>query len=292
MGERCIYVNGEFYSEEDAKVSVFDHGFLYGDGIFEGIRFYNYKIFRFEEHMERLYKSAKAIALEVPLEISEFSEKIKEAVRCSKLSDGYIRVIVSRGAGDLGLDARKCKEPGVVIIPSSLKMYPQEMYDEGISIVTAATRRNGNEMTSPRVKSLNYLNNVMAKLEAAQADSLEALMLSQEGYVVECTGDNIFHVSQGTLYTPATFHGVLDGITRAVIIEIAKRLGIPVVEGTVTRYDLYTADECFLTGTGAEAIPVVKIDNRVLGSGKPGEMTLKLINEFRKTVEGEGDDVR
>lgn len=290
--KECIYIDGNFYPRDSASISVFDHGFLYGDGIFEGIRFYNYRIFKLEDHLERLYKSAKAIWLKIPVRIEEFSKIVIESVSRSELSDGYIRVIVSRGAGDLGLDPRKCPKPSIVVIPSRLKMYPQELYENGISLITVPTRRNINEGLNPKIKSLNYLNNIMAKIEAVQVGFEEAIMLTNEGYVAECTGDNIFYVSGGKLRTPPTFHGALDGITREVVIELAKKKGVEIAKSTTTRYDLYTADECFLTGTGAEIIPVVNIDGREIGNGKPGEITLSLITDFRTLVSSTGVSVK
>jgi branched-chain amino acid aminotransferase len=288
METQCIFVDGEFYTKDDAKVSVFDHGYLYGDGVFEGIRFYNQRIFRLKEHMDRLYKSAKAIWLTVPLDYETFTNTVIESVKRSGLEDGYLRVIVSRGKGDLGLDPRKCPKATVAIIPSKLKMYPQELYDNGISLITVPTRRNVNEAINPKIKSLNYLNNILAKIEAAQAGYEEAIMLTDLGFVSECTGDNIFFVTKGKLFTPATFHGALSGITRQVVTELAEKRGLEVIKTTISRYDLYTSDECFLTGTGAEVIPVVKIDSREIGDGKPGLITLSLIKDFRELVRSEG----
>lgn len=286
-----IYVGEGFYSKENAKVSVLDKGYLFGDGVFEGIRFYNSKIFRFDEHMKRLYDSAKVIMLNIPLGYDEFKELIKESVRRSGFVDGYLRVIVSRGEGDLGFDIRKCLNPCIVIIPAQLKLYPQESYDNGISLITVPTRRNLNESLSPRIKSLNYLNNIMAKIEATNHGFEEAIMLTNDGFVAECTADNIFHIKNGIIYTPATYHGALEGITRSLILEIAEKNKIKLVETTIVRYDLYTADEVFITGTAAEILPVINIDSRVIGSGKPGSMVSKLIEDFRKITRNEGEPV-
>ncbi|MBI4977867.1 MAG: branched-chain-amino-acid transaminase [Spirochaetes bacterium] len=283
-----IYIDGKYFEPANATVSVFDHGFLYGDGVFEGIRFYNKRIFKLNEHIQRLFNSAKVIMLEVPLTADALSAAVVTTVKNSGLADGYIRLIVSRGTGDLGLDPRKCKKASIVIIPSELKMYPKELYDNGISLITVPTRRNINESLNPRIKSLNYLNNILAKIEAVQLGYEEAILLNHDGYVAECTGDNIFYVTGGVLYTPASHYGALKGITRDVIIDLAKEQHITVVEAATTRYDLYTADECFLTGTGAEVIPVAKIDARVIGTGGPGGMTRKLIDAFKKLVAREG----
>lgn len=283
-----IYIDGAFYSKETAAVSVFDHGFLYGDGVFEGIRFYKKRIFRLTEHIERLYKSAHAIFLTIPATPEELTKIVVESAKRSKLEDGYIRLVISRGKGDLGLDPRKCPKPSIIVIPSLLKMYPPEMYENGISLITVPTRRNINEAVNPRIKSLNYMNNIIAKVEAAQLGFEEAIMLTNDGYVAECTGDNLFYVSGGTLYTPPSYHGALKGITRDVVIALAEKKGIAVKEITTTRYDLYTADECFLTGTGAEVVPVVQIDARRIGSGKPGTMTVSLIRDFRALVGTDG----
>ncbi len=284
----CIYIDGKFFSQETAVVSVFDHGFLYGDGVFEGIRFYNSRIFKLDEHIERLCKSAQAIFLAIPVDKAELRAIVIESAKRSALENGYIRLVISRGRGDLGLDPRKCPHPSIIVIPSLLKMYPPEMYENGISLITVPTRRNINEAINPRIKSLNYMNNIIAKVEASQLGFEEAIMLSHDGYVAECTGDNIFYVTDGVLSTPSSFHGALKGITRMVVIALAKKLGITVHETTATRYDLYTADECFLTGTGAEVVPVVRIDARQIGGGKPGVMTASLITDFRALVATDG----
>lgn len=286
-----IYLNGEFVPEEEAKISVFDHGFLYGDGVFEGIRAYNGKVFRLKEHIDRLYDSAKAINLEIPMSKEEMIEVVCETCRRNDLQDAYIRLVVSRGKGDLGLDPKNCGEPTIVNIASNISLYPDEMYEKGMAVVTVPTRRNIPEGVNPRIKSLNYLNNIMAKIEAAIAGVPEAVMLNQEGFVAECTGDNIFIVKNGVLITPAPHLGLLDGVTRNAVIELAQKRGISVLETTFPRYDLFTADECFLSGTAAELIPVTKVDNRVIGDGKPGPVFKQLLQDFRELVQEDGIDI-
>lgn len=277
-----IYLDGEFYDKENAKISVFDHGLLYGDGVFEGIRFYGGKVFRLEEHMDRLYDSARAICLAVPLDKVALTEAVLETIRQNELQDGYVRLVVTRGSGDLGLNPLLCPKATVIIIASKITLYPEEMYRNGLVVATCATRRIPHGALSPMVKSLNYLNNVMAKIEAQQAGAGEGLMLNEQGYVAECTGDNIFIVKNGRLFTPPISSGALAGVTRAVVFEIAAELGIPISEPEMTRYDIYTADECFLTGTAAEVIPAVKLDNRPIGDGKPGPITTRLIARFHE----------
>jgi len=277
-----IYIDGKYYDREDAKISVFDHGLLYGDGVFEGIRIYNTKVFKLEEHIERLYRSARAILLEIPMTKEEMGNAALDAVKINEKENGYIRLIVTRGEGQLGIDPVSCKKATVIIIVSDIQLYPEEYYKNGIEIVTASSRRIPSDGLDPRIKSLNYLNNIMAKLEARQAGCLEAIMLNKEGFVAECTGDNIFVVKGVELFTPAPYHGALDGITMGTVMEIAETLGITTHETTLTRYDLYNADECFMTGTGAEIIPVIKIDGRTIGEGKPGSITEKLVNGFKK----------
>jgi len=279
-----IYLDNKFVDEEDAKVSVFDHGYLYGDGVFEGIRAYHNSVFRLKEHVDRLYDSAKAINLEIPLTKEEMSEVILETCRRNNLQDAYIRVVVSRGKGVLGLDPKSCKIPTVVCIASSISLYPEEMYKNGLAVITVPTRRNGPEGVNPRIKSLNYINNIMAKMEANIAGVREAILLNQEGYVAECTGDNIFIIKDGVIKTPAKHLGILEGVTRNEVIKIAKKLNIPVEETTFTRYDVFVADEAFLTGTAAELIPVVKVDDRTIGTGNPGPIFNKLLLEFREVV--------
>ncbi len=277
-----IYLNGKIVDEKQAKVSVFDHGLLYGDGVFEGIRVYNGRIFREDEHVRRLYESARAIALEIPLTPDEFRKAMHDTLRANKLRDAYIRAVVTRGVGDLGLDPRKCPKPTVFIIAASIELYPEEFYRRGLEIITAATRQKPPDVISPRIKSLNYLNNILAKIEGIQAGCIEAIMLNHKGEVAECTGDNIFIVVRGVLKTPPPDAGILEGITRGVVIELASNLGIEVREVPLTRFDLMTADEVFLTGTAAEVIPVVRIDGRPVGNGKPGKRTLELLAAFRK----------
>ncbi|MCW2277638.1 branched-chain-amino-acid transaminase [Heliophilum fasciatum] len=286
-----IYLDGEFVGEENAKISVFDHGFLYGDGIFEGIRAYNGRVFRLDEHLERLYDSAKAIHMTIPISISEMEEVVLETLRRNNLRDAYIRLIVSRGKGDLGLDPRNCPRPLVLCIASGIKLYPPEFYENGMEVVTVPTRRNIPEGLNPRIKSLNYLNNILAKIEAIRAGVLEAVMLNQEGYVAECTGDNIFIIKKGKLITPPPHVGLLEGVTRNSVMELAAKNGIEVKETVFTRYDLYTADEMFLTGTAAEIIPVVRVDDRAIGEGKPGPVTQQLISKFHEFVRSEGTDI-
>ncbi|ADI02906.1 MAG TPA: branched-chain-amino-acid transaminase [Syntrophothermus lipocalidus] len=286
-----IYLNGSFVPEEEAKVSVFDHGFLYGDGVFEGIRAYHGKVFRLREHIDRLYDSAKAINLEIPLTKDEMIEVVCETCRRNNLTDAYIRLVVSRGAGDLGLDPRKCPRPTVVNIASSITLYPEELYQTGLTVITVPTRRNIPEGVNPRIKSLNYLNNIMAKIEANIAGVPEAVLLNQEGFVAECTGDNIFIVKNGVLKTPPPYAGILEGVTRNAVIELAQKRGIPVAEVMLPRYDLFTADECFLTGTAAELIPVTKVDDRVIGNGKPGPIFLQLLEDFHELVKVDGIDI-
>lgn len=279
-----IYLDGKFVPEEDAKISVFDHGFLYGDGVFEGIRAYHNSVFRLKDHVERLYDSAKAINLEIPMSREEMGEVILETCRQNELKDAYIRAVVSRGKGDLGLDPKRCTVPTIVCIASSISLYPDEMYENGLEVITVPTRRNGPEGVNPRIKSLNYLNNIMAKIEAGIAGVSEAILLNQEGYVAECTGDNIFMVKNGVLKTPAKHIGLLEGVTRNEVIKLAQKAGISFEETTFTRYDLFTADEVFLTGTAAELIPVTKIDSRVIGNGKPGQVFNQLLKDFRELV--------
>jgi branched-chain amino acid aminotransferase len=279
-----IYIDGKYYEKENAKISVFDHGLLYGDGIFEGIRIYNGKIFKLKEHIDRLFRSAKSILLQIPMNQNELEKAIIETVKLNDKKDGYIRLVVTRGEGNLGIDPDKCEKASIIIIVSDLKMYPEEFYKNGIEIITSSTLRISPSAFDPRIKSLNYLNNILAKIEAKKAGVLECVMFNNDGYVVECTGDNIFIISNGKLLTPSSFIGALDGITKGTIIEISSLLDIQVKETLITKYDLYNADECFLTGTGAEVIPVIKIDGRIIGEGKPGKYTKQLLNEFRRVI--------
>jgi branched-chain amino acid aminotransferase len=278
------YINGKLYDKNDAKISVYDHGLLYGDGVFEGIRVYRGRVFRLSQHITRLYESARHLALEIPLTREQMAEAVNSTVRANNKQDGYIRLVVTRGAGTLGLDPRKTTDPQVIIIVDDISMYPQELYDNGLEIVTAATIRNHPNATNPRIKSLNYLNNILAKMEGIRAGCLEALMLNHKGEVAECTGDNIFLVKHGELQTPPTDAGILEGVTRGAVIELAQGADIPVHEMALTRHDVYAADECFLTGTAAEVIAVVKCDGRVIGSGKPGPVTCQLRERFQQLV--------
>ncbi len=279
-----VYIDGKYYERGEAMISVFDHGLLYGDGVFEGIRIYKGKVFKLKEHIERLYQSAKTILLDIPISRAEMENATIEAVHENAKEDGYIRLVVTRGEGPLGLDPAQCAKPKIIIIVGDIQLYAQEYYEKGIAVVTAASRRMPADSLDPRVKSLNYLNNVMAKIEAKQAGCLEAVLLNHEGYVTECTADNIFIVKDGTLLTPAAHYGALDGITRMTVMNLAPSCGIASRETALTRYDLYTADECFMTGTGAEIMPVTKIDGRVVGNGNPGPATKRLIEGFKKHI--------
>jgi branched-chain amino acid aminotransferase len=286
-----IFLDGKFVNEADAKVSVFDHGLLYGDGVFEGIRLYAGNIFRLEEHLERLEYSAKAILLTLPMSRAELRDATCETCRVNGLRDAYIRLVVTRGPGDLGLAPWSCPKPTVFIIAGKISIYPQEYYDNGLAIVTVPTRRIGPAALPPTVKSLNYLNNILGKIEARQAGALEAIMLNDQGHVAECTADNVFIVHKGELLTPSASHGALKGITRGSILDIAAELGLPARETALTRYDLWCADECFLTGTGAEVIPVVKLDGREIGTGKPGPVTARILAAFRRHAQTEGTKI-
>jgi branched-chain amino acid aminotransferase len=283
-----IFLDGSFVEAADAKVSVFDHGLLYGDGVFEGIRLYGGNVFRLDEHLERLEYSAKAILLDLPLTRPQWSEAVCETCRQNGLTDGYIRLVVTRGVGDLGLAPWLCSRPSYFIIASKISLYPPEHYENGLAIVTVPSRRIGPASLPSTIKSLNYLNNILGKIEAKQAGCLEAIMLNDQGYVAEATADNVFIVHKGELLTPSASQGALKGVTRSTILDIARDLGIPQREANLTRYDLWCADECFLTGSGAEVIPVVKLDGRVIGSGKPGPITRRAIAEFRKRVLTDG----
>ena len=286
-----IYIDGKFYAEADAKVSVFDHGLLYGDGIFEGIRFYNSRVFRLEEHLERLWDSARSILLEIPMSQRAMTEALLETIRQNDLREGYIRLIVTRGVGNLGLNPEQCKAPSVIIITAQIALYPEAVYRNGLSVVTCATRRTNPSALNPAVKSLNYLNNVMARIEANLANADEALMLNDEGNVAECTADNVFIVKRGQIFTPPITAGALRGITRSVVFEIAAETGIKVTEADITRHDVFIADEAFLTGTAAEIIPVVKADGRPIGTGKPGPITARMIARFREMTRETGTPI-
>ena len=279
-----IYIGGQFFSQEDAKISVFDHGLLYGDGVFEGLRIYSGKVFRLGEHIQRLYESARAIWLEIPMTPDEMADAINETVAKNGLSDGYVRAVITRGSGTLGLDPNRCSNPQVIIIADTITLYPQEFYDNGLEIVTVSVIRNHPAALSARVKSLNYLNNILAKIEGLQAGCVEALMLNHKGEVAECTGDNIFIVRGGRLLTPPLEAGILEGITRDEVIRLGRRSGLDVQEVPFTKHDVYIADECFLTGTAAEVIGVVKVDSRTIGDGTPGPITRDLMQRFHEVT--------
>lgn len=284
-----IYLDGKFVEKDEAKISVFDHGLLYGDGVFEGIRAYHGRVFKLKEHIDRLYNSARSITLSIPYTKDEMEKLVIEVLRVNKLKDAYIRLVVTRGVGDLGLDPSKCPRPTLFIIADKIKLYPEEFYKNGLEIVIVSTRRNIPEAINPCIKSLNYLNNILGKIEANRAGVPEAIMLNSEGYVAECTGDNIFILKENALVTPPTWAGALDGITRQTVMDLAKnKLKLLVKEDLMTPYHLYTADECFLTGTAAEVVPVTKIDSRIIGDGKPGKVTLKLIKEFHELTKTTG----
>lgn len=277
-----IYLNGKLVDEEQATVSVYDHGLLYGDGVFEGIRSYGGKVFRMKEHLDRLWYSAKAIWLTIPISPAQMARAIEDTLAANGIQDGYIRVVVTRGVGTLGLDPNRCKTPQVIVIADKISLYPDELYQKGLEIVTVSTMRNHPAALSPRIKSLNYLNNILAKIEGLQAGCIEALMLNHKGEVAECTGDNIFLVRGGRLLTPPTDAGILEGVTRSAIMELAVQSAIDVRETPLTKHDVYIADECFLTGTAAEVIPVVKVDSRTIGDGAPGPITRDLAARFHK----------
>src|SRR5215470_16553049 len=277
-----IYIDGKYYDEGAAKISVFDHGLLYGDGIFEGIRAYNGRVFKLEEHVERLFCSAKSILLTIPMSRAEMMKAVVETCRRNKVRDGYVRLVVTRGVGTLGLNPNRCKKPSVIIIAGKIQLYPPEYYERGLDIITVPTVRNLHSALNPAIKSLNYLNNIMAKIEANNSGCEEAIMLNAEGFVSECTGDNLFIVKENHLFSPPLSAGALYGITRRTVMEIGAESGLSVSEPNLTRYDLFNADECFLTGTGAELIPVVRIDGRVIGSGKPGAVTRDLVERYHK----------
>ncbi|MCA9141650.1 MAG: branched-chain-amino-acid transaminase [Planctomycetaceae bacterium] len=277
-----IYINGTLFDKEDAKISVYDHGLLYGDGVFEGLRSYGGKVFRLDEHLDRLYESAKAIWLKIPIEKSDLAKAVNDTVAVNGIQDGYVRLVVTRGAGSLGLDPNRTSDPQVIIIADSITLYPKEFYENGLEIVSVSTIRNHPAALSPRVKSLNYLNNILAKIEGLQAGCVEALMLNHKGEIAECTGDNIFLVSRGDVLTPPIEAGILQGITRDAVIELARNNGLTVRETALTKHDVYIADECFLTGSAAEVIPVVKVDSRPIGDGKPGVITRELSKRFHE----------
>jgi branched-chain amino acid aminotransferase len=286
-----VHIDGTLYDEADAKISVFDHGLLYGDGVFEGIRFYNGRVFRLKEHIDRLFDSAKAIHLTIPGTPEEVTEAVLSTIRANQLEDGYVRLVVTRGVGGLGLSPYLCKKASLVVIASKISLYPEEKYRDGLTLVTCSTRRPTPGSLSPAVKSLNYLNNVMAKVDAIAGGGEEGIMLNEQGFVAECTGDNIFVVKNGEITTPPVSAGSLDGITRKVAIDLAAELGYTVTEPQMTRYELYTADELFLTGTAAEVVPVAKYDERIIGEGRPGPVTLRLMEAFSQITQNSGTPI-
>ena len=286
-----IYFDGRFVPEEEAKVSVFDHGLLYGDGVFEGIRAYNGRVFRLKQHIDRFFDSARAISLEIPYSKAEVMEIVLETFRRNNLASGYDRLVITRGVGDLGLDPRKCPRPCLFNIASTITLYPEEFYRNGLDLITVPTRRNIPEALNPRIKSLNYLNNVLAKIEANLAGVAEAIFLNEQGYVAEATADNLFIVKNGVLKTPATYCGALEGVTRNAVLELARKRGIPAEETIITRYDIFVADECFLTGTAAELVPVVKVDGRIIGDGRPGPVFAQLLEDFHRLVQEDGEKI-
>lgn len=291
MSSQWIFLSGEFVTKQEASISVYDHGFLYGDGVFEGIRAYEGNIFKLDEHLDRLYDSAKSVMLDIPYEKEELEQIIAETIRKNELKSAYIRVVVSRGIGDLGLNPVSCSEPRLVVIAEALSLFPKELYERGVRLATVASRRNRPDVLSPQVKSLNYLNNILVKMEANQAGVDEALMLNDQGYVTEGSADNVFIVKKGKIYTPPVYLGALEGITRNAIIDIAKELGYEMVEQPFTRHDVYVADEVFLTGTAAEVIAAVEVDTRMIGNGEPGTITNHLLSEFRKITTTDGYSV-
>jgi branched-chain amino acid aminotransferase len=286
-----VFIDGKLYAERDAKISVFDHGLLYGDGIFEGIRAYNGRVFKLKEHLDRLFCSAKALLLEIPMTHAQLTRAVVETCRVNRVRNGYVRLLVTRGVGTLGLNPNRCKRPSVIIIAGSIQLYPPELYEHGMEIVTVPTTRNLHSAVNPAIKSLNYLNNILAKIEANTAGVEEAIMLNAEGYVAECTGDNLFIVKAGQLFTPPLYAGALYGITRATVIDLAREAGVSVTETNLTRYDVFNADECFLTGTGAEIVAVVKVDGRVIGTGRPGALTRQLTERYHALTQVSGEPI-
>ncbi len=286
-----IYLDGKYYSEKDAKISVFDHGLLYGDGVFEGIRAYSGRVFKLREHIDRLFYSAKSILLDIPLPHAAVMRAVVDTCRKNKLRDGYIRLVVTRGVGSLGLNPNRCKRPSIFIIAGKIQLYPEQYYRNGLAIITVPTVRNLHSALNPAIKSLNYLNNVLAKIEANNGGVEEAVMMNSEGFIAECTADNIFIVKGSQLLTPPLSAGALYGITRATVMELAAQEGLTVGEPNLTRYDLFNADECFMTGTGAEIVPVVKIDGRIIGTGKPGPVTRKLVSAYHSLTNGSGEPI-
>lgn len=288
LSEQLIYVNGHFVEKDKAVISIYDHGFLYGDGVFEGIRVYEGNVYKLKEHIDRLHESAHSIMLNIPYSKEELQEIIVDTVRKNKLHSAYIRVVVSRGTGDLGLDPRNCEKPTVIVIAEPLSIYSVELYEKGLKVASVANRRSSPDVMNPQIKSLNYLNNILVKLASVQADADEALILNNQGYVTEGSADNIFIVKDGIIKTPPVYLGALEGITRNAIIHIAKEQNIEVKETPFTLHDVYISDEVFLTGTAAEVIPVVTVDDRKIGDGKPGQLTQQLLNDFRKQTVTDG----
>jgi branched-chain amino acid aminotransferase len=286
-----IYIDGKYYDERNAKISVFDHGLLYGDGIFEGIRVYNGRVFQLKAHIDRLFYSAKAILLSIPISHADLTAAVIATCRKNQVHDGYIRLVVTRGIGTLGLNPNRCKNPSVVIIAGKIQLYPEELYKKGMEIITVPTVRNLHSALNPAIKSLNYLNNILAKIEANNSGCEEAIMLNAEGFVSECTGDNLFIIKEGQLFTPPLSAGALYGITRRVVMDLALQEGLKVSEPNITRYDVYNADECFLTGTGAEIVPVTKVDGRPIGAGKPGPITANLVARYHSLTKVSGEPI-
>ena len=286
-----VFINGKYVDEKKAVVSVFDHGLLYGDGVFEGIRAYNGRVFKLKEHVDRLFCSAKAILLKIPISHKAICDAVRGTCRRNKIRNGYIRLVGTRGAGTLGLDPNRCKKPQVISIAETIQLYPKEIYERGLEIVTVPTTRNHANAVNPAIKSLNYLNNILAKIEANNAGCLEAIMLNSQGFVTECTGDNIFILNNKKMHTPPLSSGALHGITRGVVIGLAKEMGIEVAEPNLTRYDLFNAAECFITGTAAEVVPVVKIDGRTVGNGRPGKWTAMFIKAYKELTNATGAEI-
>ena len=286
-----VFIDGKFVDEKKAVVSVFDHGLLYGDGVFEGIRAYNGRVFMLKEHVERLFFSAKAILLKIPMSQKAVADAVRETCKRNGIRDGYVRLVVTRGSGTLGLDPNRCKNPQVIIIADKIQLYPKAFYEKGLDIVTVPTTRNHPNAVNPAIKSLNYLNNILAKIEAINAGCIEAIMLNAEGFVAECTGDNIFMMKGGRLLTPPFAAGALQGITRGVVLDIAREMGVEVAEPNLTRYDLFNSDECFITGTAAEVVPVVKIDGRPVANGRPGKKTKKFMAAYHQVANQTGEEI-
>jgi branched-chain amino acid aminotransferase len=279
-----VWIDGKLFDKEDAKISVYDHGLLYGDGVFEGIRVYSGRIFKIEDHLTRLWESAKTIRLTIPYTRDEITAALHQTIKANNFTDCYVRLVITRGPGYLGLNPNKCPRPTAIVIADTIEMYPKEMYEKGMAVITASVIRNHPNAISPRVKSLNYLNNILARIEASDAGVPEAIMLNHEGNVAECTADNIFIARGGTICTPTITDGILEGITRNVVLDLCRQLNIPAVEKTLQRHDLYIADECFLTGSAAEVVPITKIDGRLIGTGAPGPLTQQIMTAFHRHI--------